>query len=59
MKFLREKYIDLTVLEKQKYIKIIKDKFDISEIDIYKNKYIEVDTNDTIQKLTNFILDLI
>ena len=39
--------------------KIIKDKFDISEIDIYKNKYIEVDTNNTIQKLTNFILDLI
>ena len=28
MKFLREKYIDLTVLEKQKYIKIIKDKFE-------------------------------
>lgn len=39
--------------------KIIKNKFDISEIEKYKSKYIEVDTNDTIQKLTNFILDLI
>lgn len=39
--------------------KIEEQDFNIQEIIDYKNKYIEVDTNDTINKLAEFVLDLI
>jgi len=38
--------------------KIETNNFDINEIKRYKNKYIEVETNNTIEKLTSFILEL-
>lgn len=38
--------------------KIEKNDFDISEIIKYKNKYIEIDTTNTINKLSEFILKL-
>lgn len=39
--------------------KIENNDFDINEIIKYKDKYIEVDTNNTIEKLTDFILNLL
>lgn len=39
--------------------KIEKNNFDIEEIARYKEKYIEIDTNNTIEKLTNFILSFL
>lgn len=39
--------------------KIENNDFDINEIIKYKEKYIEVDTNNTIEKLTYFILNLL
>lgn len=39
--------------------KIIKNDFDINEIKKYKEKYIEVDTNNCTEQLTDFILNLI
>lgn len=39
--------------------KIENNDFDINEIIKYKEKYIEVDTNNTIEKLTDFILNLL
>lgn len=38
--------------------KIETNNFEISEIINYKNKYIEVDTNNTINKLANYIIEL-
>ena len=39
--------------------KIENNDFDINEIIKYKEKYIEVDTNNTIEKLIDFILNLL
>lgn len=39
--------------------KIEQNDFDINEIINYKNKYIQVETEDTINKLTDFILELL
>ena len=39
--------------------KIEKNDFNIKEIIRYKEKYIEVDANNTVESLTKFIIDLL
>ena len=39
--------------------KIKDNNFDLKEIIKYKEKYIEVETNNTLEELTKFIMDLL